>query len=66
MTPYVHADGYHGTFLQTFATHGRDLRRVNFQIPTEGTYLALAALLDVEPDANGDPLRCASSRPRAR
>jgi hypothetical protein len=59
VTPYVDADGYHGIFLQTFATHGRDLRRVNFQIPTEGTYLALAALLDVELDANGDPLRCA-------
>lgn len=59
VTPYVEADGYHGIFLQTFKTRRRDLRRVNFQIPTEGTYFALAALLDVELDPNGDPARCA-------
>ncbi len=59
VTPYIEADGYHGIFLQTFRTDGRDLRRVNFQIPTDGTYVALAALLHVELDQNGDPARCA-------
>lgn len=59
VTPYIEADGYHGIYLQTFRTDGRDLRRVNFQIPTDGTYLALAALLHVELDQNGDPSRCA-------
>jgi hypothetical protein len=59
VTPYIEAEGYHGIFLQTFATHGRDLKRVNFQIPSDGIYLALAALLHVELDQNGDPARCA-------
>jgi hypothetical protein len=59
LTPYIEAAGYHGIFLQTVVTDGRDLRRVNFQVPTEGTYFALAALLDVELGQNGDPARCA-------
>ena len=59
VTPFVKARGYHGIFLQTFHTHRRNLRKVNFQIPTERTYLALAALLQVRLDQNGDPRRCA-------
>jgi hypothetical protein len=59
VTPYIEAEGYHGIFLQTFSTHGRTLRKVNFQIPTDRTYRALAALLDVKLDENGDPARCA-------
>ena len=59
VTPYVQAEGYHGIFLQTFTTHRRTLRRVNFQIPTDRTYFALAALLHVQLDQNGDPRRCA-------
>jgi carboxypeptidase family protein len=59
VTPYVQADGYHGIFLQTFTMHRRNLRRVNFQIPTEGTYSALASLLDVKLDEDGNPRRCA-------
>jgi hypothetical protein len=58
ITPFIEADGYHGIFLQTF-TPRSTLRRVNFQIPTEATYLALAALLHVKLDQNGDPRRCA-------
>ncbi len=45
VTPYIEAAGYHGIFLQTFSTHGRDLKRVNFQIPSDGIYLALAKSL---------------------
>jgi hypothetical protein len=59
VTPFIKARGYHGIFLQTFHTHRRNLRRVNFQIPTERTYLALAALLHVRLDQNGDLRRCA-------
>jgi hypothetical protein len=59
LTPYIEADGFHGIFLQTFVTDGRDLRRVNFQVPSEGIYQALAALLDVGLDPDGDPARCA-------
>jgi hypothetical protein len=59
VTPFIEAEGYHGIYLQTFHTHRRTLRKVNFQIPTERTYLALAALLHVRLDANGDPRRCA-------
>lgn len=58
ITPYVEAAGHHGIHLQTFVTQGRDLERVNFQIPTTGTYGALAALLAVPLDANGDPAEC--------
>ena len=59
VTPFIEAEGYHGFFLQTFTTHHRTLRKVNFQIPTERTYFALAALLHVKLDQNGDPRRCA-------
>jgi hypothetical protein len=59
LTPYIEAGGYHGIFLQTFVTDGRDLRRVNFQVPSDGIYQALAALLAVQLDPAGDPARCA-------
>jgi hypothetical protein len=59
VTPYIEAEGHHGIYLQTFFTRDRDLKRVNFQIPTIPTYFALATLLDVALEANGDPARCA-------
>jgi hypothetical protein len=59
VTPFIEADGYHGIFLQTFTTHHRNLKKANFQIPTDRTYTALATLLHVELDSNGDPRRCA-------
>jgi hypothetical protein len=59
VTPFIEAQGYHGIFLQTFSTHRRTLRKVNFQVPTEATYFALAALLNVKLDPNGDLRRCA-------
>jgi hypothetical protein len=58
VTPYIRAEGYHGIYLQTFFTRGRNLRRVNFQIPTVDTYHALAALLGVRLDENDNPARC--------
>ena len=59
VTPYMDAAGHHRIYAQTFVTQGRDLERVNFQAPTQPIYLALAALLGVELDANRDPARCA-------
>ena len=54
VTPYVVARGYHTIYLQTFTTAGKDLANVNFQTPTDDVYQALAALLNVPLDANGD------------
>jgi hypothetical protein len=59
VTPYITAAGYHSIFLQTFRTDGEDLRRVNFQTPTEAVYRALAALLDVPLGPGGEPRDCA-------
>jgi hypothetical protein len=59
VTPYISASGYHTIYLQTFRTAGADLQRVNFQTPTEGVYRALAALLNVPLDANGQLRDCA-------
>ena len=59
VTPYITAAGYRSIFLQTFRTDGADLRRVNFQTPTEAVYRALAALLDVPLGPGGEPRDCA-------
>jgi len=59
VTAYVDATGHHRIYAQTFVTTGRDLDRVNFQVPTQPIYFALAALLGVELDANGELVRCA-------
>ncbi len=66
VTPYIEASGYHRLYLQTFSTHGRNLKRVNFQTPSESIYGALALLLHVQLDANGDPAIARSSRRRTR
>jgi hypothetical protein len=58
ITPYITAPGYHTVYLQTFRTDGEDLARVNFQTPTESVYRALAALLDVPLDENGELRQC--------
>jgi hypothetical protein len=59
VTPYIEVPGYHTIYLQTFTTAGQDLDRVNFQVPTDGTYDALAALLKVPLDAAGNVRECA-------
>ena len=59
ITPFVAAPGYHGIYVQTFVTTGKDLERVNFQVPSDGIYAGLAAILGVELDQNGNPAQCA-------
>jgi hypothetical protein len=59
VTPYVNAAGHHTIHLQTFTTDGQDLENVNFQVPSDGIYQALAALLKVPVGADGDPVDCA-------
>ena len=58
VTPYITAPGYHTIYLQTFRTAGEDLARVNFQTPRESIYRALAALLDVPLDEDGELRQC--------
>ena len=58
ITPYITAPGYHTIYLQTFRTAGEDLARVNFQTPRESIYRALAALLEVPLDEDGELLQC--------
>jgi hypothetical protein len=59
VTPYIEADGYHTIYLQTFITAGGDVANVNFQTPSTTVYQALASLLNVPLDANGDVTSCA-------
>ena len=63
VTPHVTAAGHHGIYLQTFVTAGKDIRRANFQTPTDDVYSALAALLAVPLDENGDPRNASWSPP---
>jgi len=58
VTPYVTADGYGTTYLQTFHTDGADLLHVNFQTPTADVIPLLAFALDA-PLENGYPAQCA-------
>ena len=59
VTPYISAAGHHSIYLQTFETAGEDLARVNFQTPTEEIYRALATLLAVPLDPDGELRDCA-------
>jgi hypothetical protein len=59
VTPYITADGYHTIHLQTFRTDAGDLKRVNFQTPTASVYGALASLLAVPRDPDGELRDCA-------
>ncbi len=58
ITPYITAAGYHTIYLQTFRTAGEDLARVNFQTPLDSVYRALATLLDVPLDEDGELRQC--------
>ena len=58
-TPYISAAGHHSIYLQTFETAGEDLARVNFQTPTEEIYRALAVLLAVPLEPDGELRDCA-------
>jgi hypothetical protein len=59
ITPYIVAAGYHTIYLQTFRTAGEDLTRVNFQTPRESIYRALAAVLNVQLEPDGELPDCA-------
>ena len=58
VTPYIVAAGYHTIHLQTFRIDGESLDRVNFQTPTDAVYQALAALLSVPVDDEGELRDC--------
>lgn len=58
-TPYADAPGHHRIYLQTYVSQGRDLQRVNFQMPTDGAYDGLAAILKAPRDANDQLISCA-------
>lgn len=58
VTPYIIAAGHHSIYLQTFHTDGQDLEHVNFQVPSDGIYSALAALLKVPLGPDGNPAKC--------
>ena len=58
-TPYADAPGHHRIYLQTFVSQGRDLERVNFQVPTTTAYDLLALILSVPRDANDELVSCA-------
>lgn len=58
-TPFADAPGHHRIYLQTYVSQGRDLQRVNFQVPSDGAYDGLAAILNVPRDANDQLISCA-------
>ena len=51
VTPFVVADTFHTTHLQTFTPAGKNLEHVNFQTPDNGIYDMLAQLVGVDPKA---------------
>jgi hypothetical protein len=59
ITPYINVAGHHTIYLQTFTTDGQDLENVNFQVPSDAIYGALATLLSVPLGADGNPAQCA-------
>ena len=58
-TPYADAVGHHRIYLQTYVSQGKDLERVNFQMPSDTAYNLLALVLSVPRDANNELLDCA-------
>ncbi len=58
-TPYADAVGHHRIYLETCVSQGKDLGRVNFQMPSDAAYNGLAAILSVPRDANNELVNCA-------
>jgi hypothetical protein len=52
VTPFGTLEGYATMHLQTFTTAGADIDKVYFQTVNDGTFEALAAVLEVEPSAD--------------
>lgn len=53
------AEGFHETYSQTFHTSGADLAQINFQMPADGIFKAMAGIAGAQLDANGNPEQCA-------
>lgn len=58
-TPYADSAGHHRIYLQTYVSQGKDLERVNFQMPSDAAYNALALILSAPRDANNELVNCA-------
>ncbi len=59
LTPYADAAGHHRIYLQTYVSQGKDLERVNFQMPTDAAYNGLALILKAPRDSNDQLVDCA-------
>lgn len=58
VTPYIIASGYHTIYLQTFRTGSENLEHVNFQTPTDGVAMGLAAIVGVPFGPDNYPEQC--------
>ena len=58
-TPYADAQGHHRIYLQTWVSQGKNLRGVNFQMPTQGAYELLAAIVGAPRGPDGEIVDCA-------
>lgn len=58
-TPYSDAPGHHRIHLQTWVSHGKDMRGVNFQMPTTGAYELLAGIVGAPRGPDGELIDCA-------
>lgn len=57
-TPYADAAGHHRIYLQTWVSHGRDMRGVNFQMPTNDIYVLLAGITGAPRGPDGELVSC--------
>jgi hypothetical protein len=58
-TPYADAPDHHRIYLQTWVSQGKNLRGVNFQMPTQGIYELLAAVVGAPRGPDGELVDCA-------
>jgi hypothetical protein len=57
-TPYADAAGHHRIYLQTWVSQGKNLRGVNFQMPTQGAFELLAAVVGAPRGGDGELVNC--------
>ena len=58
-TPYADSAGHHRIYLQTYVSQGKDLERVNFQMPSDAAFNLLALILSAPRNANNELVNCA-------
>jgi hypothetical protein len=58
-TPYADSAGHHRIYLQTYVSQGKDLERVNFQMPSDAAFNLLALVLSAPRNANNELVNCA-------